>query len=575
MFLACGLGIATKQRSNLAARVSSRCRQSCGLDKTTSLDQTNAFGFPNRSIAVSRTEQKRHQANVFRALAFSALLSGFVFCGYGQAADLDNAEVKSLDGLETRFFEHTYQKDDTEARLDRLEKLVYGEARSGDQAQRLVNLVAALPKQTDFPADPAAGAKNSPDSNQSAGSNDDSQSSSNNDPQTADNAAGDAEDYPTVDAIEQTILGKSFQGQPIAKRLDQLELKAFNKTSQDPDLSERVNKLSEYVQKHMHKNVDQLVDPRTALNYQSNGNAEDAENGVPAYSGSPGGSYGGGNYGGTGGYSGGGGSGSYGMNPPQQSSYGYGGQATGQPSITAPAADQVAWLETKVFGRAENPKVPLIDRLHRLEKSVFPTETMDANTPISAQIKLLVNAVELMHNSNPEQSAPAAQSQYGYQQQASNQGQYPYQQNVTQNAVGTSGSNFPSWPPQGAGAANQYSQYSANAAQPGAYPYQNAPGTDGSTTQYEQQLNQMQQPAQQQQEQQQQQQQHQGHPLLKGLAHALMSVGTMAASSGMMMNMGGMGGYGGYGGYGNYGSGMMPGYGGMGGYGNGFGGIHF
>lgn len=519
---------------------------------------------------MSRTDQRR-RVNLFSALTMSLFLTGTIFCASGLAADLDNAEVKSLDGLETRFFEHTYQKEDTEARLDRLEKLIYGEAKTGDQSQRLTALVAALPKNTDLPADP--GTNNSTNSNTSQTTDDNSQPEQN--PQTADNSAGDAEDYPTVDAIEQTVLGKTFRGVPIAKRLDQLELKAFNKTSQDPDLSERVGKLSEYVQKHMHKSIDQLVDPRTVLNYQSNGNADDAENvRAPAYVGSPGGTYGAGNYGGAGGY--GGGSGSYGMNPPAnpyaRTNYGqpnqYGqqyGQQAAQPPVNAPEAAQVAWLESRVFGQPSNPSIPLIDRLKRLEQSVFPSESMDANVPISSQIKLLVNAVELMHNSNPA-NAPA---QSGYQQAP--QAQYPYQQSVTQNTMGTSaGSNFPSWPPQGA-AQNQYSGYSASANQPGTYPYQNAPGTDTGTNQYEQQLNQMQQPAQQQ-PQQQQQEHSQGHPLLKGLAHALMSVGSMAAATTMMGGMGGMSnyansGFGGYGNYGNYGTGMMPGYG--------FGGIHF
>ncbi len=515
---------------------------------------------------MSKENRRLSPAQRFAAFAITAILSCFIFSNAALAGDLDKAEVNSLDGLETRFFEHTYKKEDTEARLDRLEKLIYGEAKQGDQAQRLTDLVAALPKSD--PGDPPANTASAAGSNNSApaaANNNDSQ-------QTADNAAGDQEDYPTVDAIEQTILGKSFKGVPIAKRLDQLELKVFKKASNDPDLSERVSKLSDYVQKHMHKSIDQLVDPRTVLNYQSNGNADDSEPArAPAYTGSPGGSYGGGsygagNYGGAGGYSGGG-SGSYGMNPPQPAA------AYQQPAVNAPELAQVGWLEQRVFGREESPNVPLIDRLHKLEQTVFPTEQMDANAPIAGQIKLLVNAVELMHNSTP---APAAASGYGaypaqqYQQPAANQ--YPYQQSAGGAAAG---SNFPSWPPKGyasSATTTEYSGYSANAGQqPGTYPYQNAPGTDANTSQYEQQMNQqIQQPAQQQQ---QQEQQKQGHPLLKGLAHALMSAGAMAAP---MMMMGGMnsmmggygGGYGGYGGgYGGYGGGMMgmPGYGGLGG----------
>src|SRR6185437_13007069 len=47
--------------------------------------------------------------------------------------------------LEMKFFEHDYSKDNLTARLSRLEKLVFGETKSGDAAVRLKNLVAAVP----------------------------------------------------------------------------------------------------------------------------------------------------------------------------------------------------------------------------------------------------------------------------------------------------------------------------------------------------------------------------------------------------------------------------------------------
>lgn len=528
-----------------------------------------------------------------RWLAGAAIALTIFLSPGASAADLSKADIQSLDKLEKRFFEQTYPKDTPEARIERLEKLIFGEAHQGDQEERMQTLMASLPNEQ-LPADPGTG--NSGSSNAGSGqsdSGDDNQQSQ----QTADNSAGDNSDYPKVDAIEQLLLGKTFKGEPLSKRLDQLEIKAFKSASTNPDLSERVSKLDEYVQKHMHKSVDELVDPRNVYHYSSPDDGDNVR--APAYAEGPGGSrYGapGGVYGGGGAQTSyGGGSGSYGMNPPQPAYQGGGQQDYwAAPSAAAPDAMRVGWLEQHVYGSQSNPSVPLIDRLKRLESTVFPTEPVDPNTSLQGQIAVLVNAVELMHSSNP--ASPTVAGQTGMQAPAST------------GAAGAAGSNFPSWPPQVSsqpqaqssqyaaggygtsqyGAGGQYGGNYSAGGQQSSYPYINSPGNESSYSgQVDQNQINSQTSATTAQTQPDENQKH-GHPLLKGLAQSLMTVGTMAAGAMVMNKMstgswsgrgyggygnyGNYGGYGGYG-YGGYGGGFMPGYSvpGIGG----LGGLHF
>src|SRR6185369_5120468 len=144
-----------------------------------------------------------------------------------------------LGQLENRFFEHQYPKDTVDARLERLEKFVLGEARSGPDSERLKTLLGSLPAQ---PAPDAPSTAQDPVTPPSKNA-DDAQA-----PTTAsDDSIQDSSDYPRVSAIEQKILGKAQPNVPVQQRLAQLEKKAFGKVSSEPDLSERTAKLEEYM----------------------------------------------------------------------------------------------------------------------------------------------------------------------------------------------------------------------------------------------------------------------------------------------------------------------------------------
>ena len=157
------------------------------------------------------------------------------------------ADSPDLSSLETRFFEHTYPQDTTEDRLTRLEKMVFGEARSGDDQDRLQQLVNAVPAQ----AAPSAGGNQSQLQSQGGSNN---QSGNPQGTNTASQGDDDSDstsgtDYPRVTELEKVLLGKTYQGEPIKHRLDQLELKIFGKSHAGEDLADRTDRIAQYADK--------------------------------------------------------------------------------------------------------------------------------------------------------------------------------------------------------------------------------------------------------------------------------------------------------------------------------------
>ncbi len=178
-------------------------------------------------------------------LALALLTMAFSITGALAAGPTD------LANLETRFFEHTYPQDTTEDRLTRLEKMVFGEARTGDDQTRLQQLVNAVP-----PAPAASSADNQSQQSQGSG-NQSAQGSSQgatNGQSDDDTDSASGTDYPRVTELENVLLGKTYQGEPIKHRLDQLELKIFGKSHAGEDLADRVDRIAQYADKKFNGN---------------------------------------------------------------------------------------------------------------------------------------------------------------------------------------------------------------------------------------------------------------------------------------------------------------------------------
>ncbi|MCA9805721.1 MAG: hypothetical protein KC777_27305, partial [Cyanobacteria bacterium HKST-UBA02] len=366
-------------------------------------------------IPISKIGKKAGPAgSPLLAIAVSLALLSPLFSTQPAMGALSSADTAGLESLENKYFDHTYPKDTDEARIERLEELIFGEAKTGDDNTRLSSLLAAVPSlQSSGP----------PSSSPSPAAGQSSPSGNNGNDNTDADPDDTSTDYPRVDAIEQVMLGKVYKGESLKRRLDQLEIKAFGKSPNIPDLSDRVDNLERYVDSHYHKSISQITDPRKIYNYSSPEESPSTYR-APAYSGS----------------------GSYGMAPPMASGMPGSMPPVAPPGPTTPIPDQVSWLENQVFGRS-NPQMPLVERLQKLDQAVFPSEPPDSSASIPMQVKVLINAVELMHQPGGAQQTagegqfpswpPASQSEYpasqaGYASTNNSFGNNQYQQQQQQ-----------------------------------------------------------------------------------------------------------------------------------------------
>ena len=181
----------------------------------------------------------------FRLVAASETLLlacaiGLMFAPQAFSAD------SSIDTLETKFFEHSYPKDTTGERLARLEKLVFGEAKTGNESERLKNLVAATqedgPGATPSPGSGASSTASAPSSSPAAssggGSSNYGSSSKNSSAPVAQDgkkkARTDSANYPRVNRLETNLLGKTYDGESVEDRITRLEQKAFGGADHHP-----------------------------------------------------------------------------------------------------------------------------------------------------------------------------------------------------------------------------------------------------------------------------------------------------------------------------------------------------
>lgn len=441
------------------------------------------------------------------------------------------AQSNALGSLETHFFEHTYVADSAEDRVTRLEKMVFGEAKSGDTAARIADLQKVVKSsETDLTAQSTTNS-----TGQQNGTSHQSTTGSAAPKTTAAPAKSDEDDpalagtdYPRVDMLEEVIFGQEYKQMSLKKRLVQLETKVFGRPSTDDDLSSRTDALEMHWQKTLAAAVQSQYDR------------------------------------------------------------------------------DLSWLETQVIGQTY-PQKPFIERIQTLEGIVFPNDQQNYHTAMKDQIAALVNAVHLQSQSGhptapsvtpidqgPDSGTAANYSGYNQDSPAANTASRPAPLNPyrTGSSANYTSTGVPSYSRgsrsyQASPLAQEFarepsddSAYNPNYSTPSGYPqpahsYPGQPAQAAYNTQ--QQYSQAPVNSAVPTQAQTQEPKQQGHPLLKGLAHALGSAAMVGASMMQNMNLN----YGGYGygspygmgsSYGMGGYGMPMGYGGMGSYGMGYGG---
>ena len=352
--------------------------------------------------------------NYFRSLAINAngrglLRTSFVSLGIALSLTLTltfsmapglASSASDLERLEQKFFQHSYPKDEMPVRLERLEKMVFGETKTGSDSDRLAKLVTAIPapaaEESASGSDSSSTASGSstasaPPASKKRSSKSASRSADDDNADAGDRSVVSDEKYPAVTAIELKVLGKDHSGEEINSRLSRLETKVFGKPSSLTDLSDRTDALKQKTGIDIARQApkgsdwaddddDDMTVPHSNPVARSGGRGQQPDYQDAYTAPARGGSYGSGSYGSsTSGMGMGAGttapSGLYGAGqnsrgypvsaPPRQMS------SSGMPDSGPGVAPQVNALEIEVFGK-NYPKDTLGARLTRLEATVFP-----------------------------------------------------------------------------------------------------------------------------------------------------------------------------------------------------------
>jgi len=205
----------------------------------TEMKSKRPFKF-GKQLAIAVGRQFPRAATVSMVAAVVALVAAAPSWAAVSSSDLEK--------LEKNFFHHTYPKDTSDARLDRLEKMVFGEAKEGADSERLSSLMKLVPEAVnDAPvAKRSTGGGGSGSDNSSGG---DTTASDNRRPTKASAPAqpepreDEGTQYPAVSAIEKKLFGKEFNDEAVETRLTRLEKKAFGRQSSSTDLSDRMDAL--------------------------------------------------------------------------------------------------------------------------------------------------------------------------------------------------------------------------------------------------------------------------------------------------------------------------------------------
>ncbi len=301
------------------------------------------------------------------ALSFALLV-----CGSFNSAFADDGLVSSnLSKLENKYFQHDFPKDEPGERIERLEKLIYGEARSGSNEDRLKTLMSLVPEpdskehdsswQPDVskPQEPAP----APDLRRANNNKAMSQANTLPDARTDVDPVPNDSNYPAVTAIEKKLLGRDYVGDSVGKRLDRLEIKAFGKTSASEDLQDRVDRLKSStgidIARAKPPNsewADEDEDPITA-----------GAHGVQPFTGMP-------------------------PSAPDFSRMFGNGSSLPIPAPAMGVSQQISLLEREVFKKSYD-KETILNRLSRLESTVFPQDKPASDKSLPERMNRLLAAV--------------------------------------------------------------------------------------------------------------------------------------------------------------------------------------
>lgn len=137
---------------------------------------------------------------------------------------------EKITAIENSMFGYDFKNEKENTRIERIEKHLYGIKKTGKIENRIENI------QNDMGLTIQKRVEQIPTQNQNKVNN-------NTKYQTENIEEDNTVDYPIVDQMEETIFNESYKKENIYKRLERLEQKVFNKTSNE-SLNVRVDRLS-------------------------------------------------------------------------------------------------------------------------------------------------------------------------------------------------------------------------------------------------------------------------------------------------------------------------------------------
>jgi len=372
-----------------------------------------------RALVANATGRKLARPSIF---SLSLVLSLTMALTFSMAPGFASSSSSSdLERLEQKFFQHSYPKDEMPVRLERLEKMVFGETKTGSDSDRLTKLVTAIPApaadETASGSDTSSTASggntaSAPPASKKRSSKSASRSSDNDNADASDKPVASDEKYPAVTAIELKVLGKDHSGEEINGRLSRLESKVFGKPSSLTDLSDRTDALKQKTGIDIARQApkgsdwaddddDDMTVPRSNPVARGGGRTQQPDY-QDAYDASArGGSAGRGSYSSSMSGMGAGTTAPSGFYGAGQSSRGYPVTApsrqmssTGFPDSGTGVAPQISALETEVFGK-NYPKDTLGARLTRLEQTVFPADKNPPDKALTDRVARLTTVIPI------------------------------------------------------------------------------------------------------------------------------------------------------------------------------------
>lgn len=159
-----------------------------------------------------------------------------------QMASAASSISTSIGSVESNIFGYEYSKESDASRIERIENYLYGEKNSGNLSKRLEKIQNDIGYTTPETLTP--------------NKNEQTKTAKSSSKQDNTSLKEDASvEYPMVDKMENELFKTTYKDENIYNRLNRLENKVFNKTS-DADLSTRVDRLASVVNPKKSKKRD-------------------------------------------------------------------------------------------------------------------------------------------------------------------------------------------------------------------------------------------------------------------------------------------------------------------------------